>query len=93
MERSRSGGQSISFLMRRFAEAGIRVKHKHGQNFLIDLNLLRMIVDAAELTADDVVLEIGAGCGSLTGLLAERGRGGVGGNRSRNATTGQRGIA
>lgn len=58
--------------MKRFAEAGVRLKHKHGQNFLIDLNLLGLVVDAAELTAADVVLEVGAGCGSLTGLLARR---------------------
>ena len=41
--------QTVSFLMKRFAEAGIRVKSRHGQNFLIDLNLLRILVDAAQL--------------------------------------------
>ncbi len=44
----------------RFAEAGVQIKPRHGQNFLVDLNLLGMVVDAAELTPDDVVLEIGA---------------------------------
>lgn len=72
MNEPRRNGQSISFLARRFAEAGIEVKHRHGQNFLVDLNLLRLVVDSAELTPDDVVLEIGAGSGSLSTLLAQR---------------------
>ena len=47
--------------------------HRLGQNFLIDGNLMRMIVDSAELDASrDVVLEVGAGTGSLTAMLAER---------------------
>lgn len=64
--------QTISFLMKRFAEAGVDVKAKHGQNFLIDLNLLGILVDAAELDPRDVVLEVGTGTGSLTGLIAQR---------------------
>ena len=58
--------QTQSFLMRRFAEVGIRPKTRHGQNFLIDLNLLRVLVDAAQLEPCDVVLEVGTGTGSLT---------------------------
>ncbi len=41
-----------------------------GQNFLEDPAILQRIVDAAELTADDLVLEIGPGLGTLTRLLA-----------------------
>jgi 16S rRNA (adenine1518-N6/adenine1519-N6)-dimethyltransferase len=41
-----------------------------GQNFLADTNLLDAIVRDAELTADDVVLEVGAGEGPLTERLA-----------------------
>ena len=43
-----------------------------GQNFLHDGNQLRRIVDAAELTKPDKVLEIGPGLGPLTELLLER---------------------
>ncbi len=64
--------QTLSFLMRRFEEAGIRPRTRFGQNFLIDLNLLRILADSAQLTADDVVLEIGTGTGSLTAMMAPR---------------------
>jgi 16S rRNA (adenine1518-N6/adenine1519-N6)-dimethyltransferase len=57
--------------MRRFEEAGIRPQSRHGQNFLIDLNLLDVLLDAAALTANDVVLEVGTGLGSLTARMAE----------------------
>lgn len=67
-----SSHQTAKFLMRRFAEAGVDIKAKHGQNFLIDLNLLGILVDAAELGPRDVVLEVGTGTGSLTGLMAQR---------------------
>lgn len=49
---------------------GIRPATRHGQNFLIDLNLHEVIVDAAQLTRDDVVLEVGTGTGALTTLMA-----------------------
>jgi len=43
---------------------------KFGQNFLIDTHVLDKIVNAAEITKDDVVLEIGPGIGTLTQYLA-----------------------
>jgi len=55
-----------------FAERGIRPKNKLGQNFLIDLNLLDLIVRTAELSKDDLVLEVGSGTGGLTVRLAEQ---------------------
>jgi 16S rRNA (adenine1518-N6/adenine1519-N6)-dimethyltransferase len=41
-----------------------------GQNFLVDQTALERIVAAAELTPDDIVLEVGAGLGTLTERLA-----------------------
>ena len=49
---------------------GIRARKKYGQNFLIDANVIRGIIDAAQITEDDCVLEIGPGIGSMTQLLA-----------------------
>jgi 16S rRNA (adenine1518-N6/adenine1519-N6)-dimethyltransferase len=62
--------QTLSFLMRRFDQVGIRPKTKHGQNFLIDLNLLRLLFETAQVEEQDVVLEVGTGTGSLTSMLA-----------------------
>jgi 16S rRNA (adenine1518-N6/adenine1519-N6)-dimethyltransferase len=64
--------QTISFLIQRFQEAGIRPDTRHGQNFLIDLNLVHLLVNTAALDRRDVVLEVGTGTGSLTALLAQR---------------------
>ncbi len=62
--------QTVSYLTRRFKEVGLNPNARHGQNFLIDLNLIELLAKSAKLTPDDVVLEIGTGTGSLTGLLA-----------------------
>ncbi len=45
---------------------------RFGQNFLVDKNVLQKIVDAAEVSEDDVVLEVGPGIGTLTAELAAR---------------------
>lgn len=47
---------------------------KFGQNFLIDTSVLERIIDSAEITRDDCVLEIGPGIGTMTQYLAERAR-------------------
>ena len=44
---------------------------KFGQNFLIDANIVSSIVEAADITKDDVVLEIGPGIGTMTQYLCE----------------------
>jgi 16S rRNA (adenine1518-N6/adenine1519-N6)-dimethyltransferase len=62
--------QTVSFLTNRFREAGIRPDVRHGQNFLIDLNLLDLLLETAEIGPQDVVLEIGTGLGSLTTKMA-----------------------
>jgi 16S rRNA (adenine1518-N6/adenine1519-N6)-dimethyltransferase len=55
--------------MRQF---GVRPDRELGQNFLIDSNILGVIGRAAELTEQDVVLEVGGGLGVLSEYLAER---------------------
>ena len=47
---------------------------KFGQNFLIDTQVLDKIIDAAGITAEDCVLEIGPGIGTMTQYLAEHAR-------------------
>jgi 16S rRNA (adenine1518-N6/adenine1519-N6)-dimethyltransferase len=64
--------QTATYLMQRFREAGFEPHARHGQNFLIDLNLLGILLDAADLGPDDVVLEIGTGMGTLTTQMAPR---------------------
>jgi len=50
---------------------GIRLRKRWGQNFLKDEQVLEKIVQGAELDKNDLVLEIGAGTGTLTEKLAE----------------------
>ena len=50
----------------------IRPSRRLGQNFLIDEKVLRKIIEAAELSKDDIVLEVGPGIGNLTAELAKR---------------------
>jgi 16S rRNA (adenine1518-N6/adenine1519-N6)-dimethyltransferase len=64
--------QTLSYLRNLFAERGIKPKNKLGQNFLIDLNLLELLLRSAELARDDLVLEVGSGTGSLTARLIEQ---------------------
>ena len=55
--------------------AGISPNKRLGQHFLIDLNLMRLLVDSAGIQEDDIVHEVGCGTGSLTeALLARAGR-------------------
>ena len=51
---------------------GVHPKRSLGQNFVIDPNTIRKVVEVAGVTDADGVLEIGAGCGSLTLGLAAR---------------------
>ena len=45
---------------------------KFGQNFLIDTHVLEKIMNAAQITKDDCVVEVGPGIGTMTQYLAER---------------------
>src|SRR5687768_11368393 len=63
--------QTLTYLRRLFDAFGLEAKSKLGQNFLVDLNLLDLIVRAAEIDRTDAVLEVGTGTGSLTARLAD----------------------
>ncbi len=58
--------------LRRMRRFGVRPDRDLGQNFLIDSNILGVIGRAAELSQEDVVLEVGGGVGVLSEYLAER---------------------
>ena len=45
---------------------------RYGQNFLVDTHVMDKIMDAAQITHDDYVIEIGPGIGSMTQYLCER---------------------
>jgi 16S rRNA (adenine1518-N6/adenine1519-N6)-dimethyltransferase len=62
----------LSEMRQLLTEHDLRLTKSLGQNFLHDGNQLRRIVDAAELSPTDKVLEIGPGLGPLTELLIER---------------------
>jgi 16S rRNA (adenine1518-N6/adenine1519-N6)-dimethyltransferase len=59
---------NIPALLRQYQ---LRPRKSLGQNFLIDNHALEKVVDAAEISRNDQVLEIGAGLGSLTRFLAK----------------------
>jgi len=61
-------GQTLALLRRH----GIRLSKRAGQYQVIDPTVLEQMVDYAELSRGDVVLEVGAGIGNLTLLLAAR---------------------
>ena len=52
--------------------AGMRPRHRFGQNFMVDANLVRLIADAGEIEDGDAVVEIGPGTGTLTDELLSR---------------------
>jgi len=53
---------------------GVAPNRRYGQHFLVDLNLVRFLVDSAQIAPADTVLEVGCGTGSITEALAERAR-------------------
>jgi len=64
--------QSKSQIRELLDSAGIRPNKRFGQNFLFDLNLMRLLIDTADIQKNDVVLEVGSGTGSLTQAIAEK---------------------
>ena len=64
--------QTKSQIYNLLAEAQVRLNKKFGQNFLIDGNLMRLLVETAGIAKTDVVLEVGCGTGGLSEELAKR---------------------
>lgn len=54
------------------SSAGVHPNKRLGQHFLIDKNLISLLVECANIRKDDVVLEVGCGTGSMTELLTEQ---------------------
>jgi 16S rRNA (adenine1518-N6/adenine1519-N6)-dimethyltransferase len=65
--------QTLSEIRRLLEERGLRPKHALGQNYLHDHNQLRKLVEAAGVTAGELVLEVGPGTGTLTETLLQAG--------------------
>lgn len=66
------GTQSRNEIRRLLDEYEHRPTKNYGQNFLADPNIVRRLIDAAELTPSSRVVEIGAGTGTMTAVLADR---------------------
>jgi len=64
--------QTRSHLMRLFRDHGFNPRADLGQNFLIDINLVEFAVRAAEISKDDLILEVGTGTAGMTTFLAEQ---------------------
>lgn len=54
------------------SSVGVAPNRRLGQHFLVDLNLMRLLIDSAGITPHDVVLEVGTGTASLTEALIEQ---------------------
>ncbi len=70
---ARSAPMKLSDIRATLKEIGVLPAKALGQNFLHDQNLARWIVDQAQITAEDYVVEIGPGLGALTRFLLEKG--------------------
>lgn len=65
--------QTLSDIKAILAQHGLSPRKALGQNFLLDHNLIRKLVDASGAAGGDVVLEVGPGTGTLTEELLSRG--------------------
>lgn len=61
--------EETKYLMKKY---GITANKSLGQNFLVDDEVVNKIVDSANITNEDLVIEIGPGLGTLTSKLLER---------------------
>jgi len=67
---TRASRQTTAYLKALFGQVGFGIDASKGQNFLVDLNLVDVIVREAGIGPRDVVLEVGSGTGVLTERLA-----------------------
>lgn len=58
--------QTTAYLKELFSQVGFTIDARRGQNFLVDLNLIDLLVRSAAIEPDDVVLEVGTGTGVVT---------------------------
>src|SRR6186713_2406397 len=65
--------QTLAQIRELLESRGLAPRKSLGQNFLIDHNLIRKLVDASGAAAGDLVLEVGPGTGALTEELLDRG--------------------
>ena len=65
--------QSKQQIQATLAAAGMTPRHRFGQNFMIDQNLVRLIADEAGVADGDFVIEVGPGTGTLTDEMLNRG--------------------
>ena len=61
---------SVKDVRAELSRIGLQPSRRFGQNFLIDRNILDIIVAAADISAEDRILEVGPGLGVLTGAIA-----------------------
>lgn len=61
--------EETKFIMKKY---GIYANKSLGQNFLVDDNVVKSIVDSADISNEDLVIEIGPGLGTLTNELLQR---------------------
>ena len=64
--------QTKTEIQRLLSGAGVEPNKRLGQHFLIDLNLMELLLSNANITENDIVLEVGSGTGSLTSELVNR---------------------
>jgi 16S rRNA (adenine1518-N6/adenine1519-N6)-dimethyltransferase len=65
--------QTLAQMKTMLEERGLSPRKRLGQNFLIDHNMIRKLVDASGVRAGERVMEVGPGTGTLTEELLERG--------------------
>jgi len=65
--------QTLAQIREMLTARGLAPRHSLGQNFLVDHNLIRKLVDASGVGAGDLALEIGPGTGTMTEEILSRG--------------------